>query len=51
MTANLLGGFIQRLDKVRKYAFGSLMIFGDEPKLEVTCVFVFRGKELPAEVN
>ncbi len=50
MTANLLGGFIQRLDKVRKYAFGSLMIFGDEPKLEVSCVFMFRGKELPAEV-
>jgi len=47
MTLNLLGGFIQRLEKVRKYAFGSLIIFGDEPKLEVSCVFLFRGKELP----
>jgi len=49
MTLNLLGGFIQRLDKVRKYAFGSLIIFGQEPKLEVGVVFVFRGKEMPAE--
>jgi len=49
MTLNLLGGFIQRLDKVRKYAFGSLVIFGEEPKLEVSCLFLFRGKEMPAE--
>jgi elongation factor 1-gamma len=50
MTANLLGGFIQRLDKLRKYGFGSLIIFGDEPNLEVTVVFLFRGKEVPAEM-
>jgi elongation factor 1-gamma len=49
MTLNLLGGFIQRLDKVRKYAFGSLIIFGEEPKLEVSCVFLFRGKDMPPE--
>jgi len=49
MTLNLLGGFIQRLEKVRKYAFGSLIIFGEEPKLQVSCVFLFRGKEIPPE--
>jgi len=48
-SLNLLGGFIQRLEKVRKYAFASLVIFGDEPKLSVGAVFLFRGKEMPAE--
>jgi elongation factor 1-gamma len=51
MTANLLGGFIQRLDKLRKYGFGSLIIFGDEPNLSVSVVFLFRGKDIPAEMN
>jgi len=48
-SLNLLGGFIQRLEKVRKYAFASLIVFGDEPKLSVGAVFLFRGKEMPAE--
>lgn len=51
MTANLLGGFIQRLDKLRKYGFGSLIIFGDEPKLEVGVCFLVRGLEVPAELH
>jgi len=50
MTANLLGGFIQRLDKLRKYGFGSLIIFGDEPNLEVSVCFLFRGKDIPQEM-
>jgi elongation factor 1-gamma len=50
MTANLLGGFVQRLDKLRKYGFGSLIIFGDEPELSVSVCFLFRGKEIPAEM-
>jgi len=51
MTANLLGGFVQRLDKLRKYGFGSLIIFGDEPSLEVSVCFLFRGKEIPPEMT
>jgi len=47
MTANLLGGFVQRLDLLRKYGFGSLIIFGDEPTLEIQCCFVFRGQDIP----
>jgi elongation factor 1-gamma len=49
-TANLLGGFIQRLDKLRKYGFGSLCIFGDEPNLEISVCFLFRGQDIPAEM-
>jgi elongation factor 1-gamma len=51
MTANLLGGFNQRLDKLRKYGFGSLIIFGDEPKLEISVCFLFRGQDIPAEMT
>jgi len=51
MTSNLLGGFIQRLDKLRKYGFGSLIIFGDEPKLEISTCWLFRGQDIPAEMK
>lgn len=50
-TANLLGGFIQRLDKVRKYGFASLVIFGEEPNLEVSIVFLVRGTVVPPELS
>jgi len=49
-TCNLLGGFIQRLDKVRKYAFGSLLIFGTENDSVIKTAWLFRGKEIPAEM-
>jgi len=51
MTANLIGGWYQRLDKLRKYGFGSVCIFGDEPKLEVSGVWLFRGGEPPQEMK
>jgi len=51
MTLNLLGGFIQRLEKLRKYGFGSLLIFGEEPKLEISGCWLFRGPEIPAEMK
>jgi len=51
MTSNLLGGFVQRLDKLRKYGFGSLLIFGEEPTLQVAGVWLFRGPEVPKEMK
>jgi elongation factor 1-gamma len=51
MTSNLIGGWIQRLDQLRKYGFGSVLIFGDEPKLEVASVWLFRGLDIPAEMR
>jgi len=47
MTANLLGGFVQRLDALRKYGFGCLIILGEEPSLEIQCCFLFRGNGIP----
>jgi elongation factor 1-gamma len=46
MTCNLIGGFFQRCDHLRKYAFGSVIITGAEPKLEVSGVWMFRGKDM-----
>jgi elongation factor 1-gamma len=50
MTSNLVGGFLQRMDKVRKYGFGSLLIFGEEPSLQIGGLWMFRGTELPDEL-
>jgi len=47
MTANLLSGFLQRLDNLRKHGFGSLVILGEEPNQEIHCCFLFRGQEIP----
>jgi len=51
MTCNLIGGWIQRLDKLRKYGFGSICIFGEEPNLQVSGVWIFRGQDIPAEMT
>jgi len=51
MTCNLVGGFFQRLDKVRKYAFGSVVIFENEAGQQISGVWLFRGHEVPAEVK
>jgi len=51
MTSNLIGGFFQRLEKLHKYAFGSMIIFGEEPNLSVSGAWVFRGLEIPADMQ
>jgi len=51
MTLNLVNGFAQRLEKLRKYGFGSIVIFGAEPKLEISCCFLVRSQEMPAEMK
>lgn len=50
-TCNLIGGFLQRLDKLRKYGFGSILIFGEEGSFQITGVWLFRGAEIPAEMK
>jgi len=53
-TGNLIGGFIQRSDDVRRYAFGAMVIAGkdeEEPPFEVYGVWVFRGEGIPQEVT
>jgi elongation factor 1-gamma len=40
MTSNLISGFVQRSDEVRRYAFGVMMALGDKAPYEV-CTFAF----------
>jgi elongation factor 1-gamma len=47
MTANLLSGFIQRLEKMRKYSFASMVIFGEEGNLQIGIAYMIRGTEFP----
>jgi len=51
-TCNLIGGWFQRLDRLRKYGFGNALIFNNEEKnhFEITAVWLVRGLELPFEM-
>jgi len=50
-SCNLMGGFIQRLESLRKYGFGSLLLFGTDGNLEISGVWIVRGTELPEELS
>lgn len=50
MALNLLTGFCQRLDTLRKYGFGVMVVFGEDNNLEIGTCWLLRGKEIPAEV-
>jgi elongation factor 1-gamma len=47
MSSNLIGGFYQRLDHMRKYAFGSMCVFGENNNNMISGMFIFRGPGLP----
>lgn len=45
-TNNLLRTFLSRLEHIRKWLFGTHLILGDEPQLEIEGVWLVRGPEL-----
>lgn len=47
VTMNKVGGFLQRMDLVRKYAFGKMLVIGSEPPFKVKGLWLFRGQEIP----
>ncbi|KAJ6846014.1 elongation factor 1-gamma 2-like [Iris pallida] len=47
VTMNKVGGFLQRMDLARKYAFGKMLVIGSEPPFKVKGLWLFRGKEVP----
>jgi elongation factor 1-gamma len=51
MSANLVGGFFNRLERARKYAFGSLCVLGEDNANCISGYFVIRGQEIPFEVS
>jgi len=46
-TTNLIGGFYQRLERMHKYAFGTMLIHGTDKSHEVSGFWIFRGPILP----
>lgn len=51
MSCNLMSGMIQRLEKMRKNAFGSLVLFGEDGKSEIGQLWIWRGQELAFELS
>jgi len=51
LTSNLMNGFLQRLETFRKYSFGVVGVYGDEPNLEIRGCWVWRGTEVPLEIK
>lgn len=51
LTANLMNGYLQRLETFRKYAFGVCGVYGNEPTLEIRGCWVWRGTEVPFELK
>merc|ERR1712168_1172644 len=49
MSSNLVGGMLQRLDKLRKYAFGSMCVFGSNNDSTISGVWCWRGPDLAFE--
>ncbi|XAR56289.1 hypothetical protein NMG60_11036715 [Bertholletia excelsa] len=47
VTLNKVGGFLQRMDLARKYAFGKMLVIGSEPPFKVKGLWLFRGTEIP----
>eukprot|EP00475_Leptophrys_vorax_P037004 TRINITY_DN63281_c0_g3_i1.p1 TRINITY_DN63281_c0_g3~~TRINITY_DN63281_c0_g3_i1.p1 ORF type:complete len:455 (+),score=147.70 TRINITY_DN63281_c0_g3_i1:61-1425(+) len=55
MTCNLIGGYLQRLDSLRKYGYGVLNVTGTgtdkNPPFDIMGAFIVRGKEIPFELK
>uniref|UniRef100_A0A2N9EYY6 EF-1-gamma C-terminal domain-containing protein n=1 Tax=Fagus sylvatica TaxID=28930 RepID=A0A2N9EYY6_FAGSY len=47
VTLNKVGGFLQRMDLARKYAFGKMLVIGSEAPFKVKGLWLFRGPEIP----
>lgn len=47
MTSNLIGGFIQRTEEIRKWLFGTMTIRGSaEGSMKVSCFYLIRGDDI-----
>ena len=51
MSSNLVSGMFQRLDKLRKHAFASVLILGENNDNHIAGVWLLRGQKLAFEVR
>lgn len=45
-TSNLVGGFLQRCEEMRRYAFGSMVILNETAPFEVEGCWLIRGQDI-----
>lgn len=46
MTSNLVGGFMQRTDELRRHAFGVMHVLNNAAPYEVVGAWLFRGQDV-----
>ncbi|CCW64576.1 unnamed protein product [Phytomonas sp. EM1] len=51
MTANLVRGWFQRMEHLRKYSFGVALLIGEETQHDIVAFWVFRGQGMPQLVE
>ncbi|KAF7261879.1 hypothetical protein EG68_00870 [Paragonimus skrjabini miyazakii] len=51
MSCNLINGMFQRLEKMAKYAFGSMCIFGEDKNSTISGIWFWRGTDLAFELH
>lgn len=51
MSCNLITGMFQRIDKMRKAAFASVCLFGEDNDSTISGVWVWRGQDLAFELS
>jgi len=51
MSCNLMGGMFQRLEKLRKNAFASMCLFGENNNSTISGIWVWRGHGLAFELS
>merc|ERR1712243_345641 len=51
MSCNLIGGMFQRLEKLKKNAFASCCLFGENNNSSISGIWVFKGQSLAFELS
>ena len=51
MSCNLMSGMMQRLERMRKNAFGSLCLFGEDGNSQISQLWIWRGQDLAFELS
>merc|ERR1719422_2693706 len=51
MSCNLMGGMFQRLEKLKKNAFASCCVFGENNNHTISSIWVFKGQDLAFDLN
>ncbi|PAA85139.1 hypothetical protein BOX15_Mlig015323g1, partial [Macrostomum lignano] len=51
MSSNLIGGMFQRLERMHKHAFGSMVVFGENNKSTISGLWFWRGQGLAFELS